>query len=133
LTTHGSKTHERAYDIKLSGDSSRYAQNQNYKAATFDQYGVFIEWLYRSDPLMSTRDYFDYHHFVWTFEDRYAKIIDGTLKAHKQHKWEWNGHNATGSYSVQSCKCGATMRRVTVRYSNNEKPIDTWHRINSLV
>jgi len=135
-TEHRSRTHDKAWEIKLSGNSSRMSNGNDYRAATFDEWGVFIEMLYRTDPLMSTRDYFDYHHFVWTFGDRYAKLIDGTAKDHKQHKWSFKGFSVTNSYSVQECTnkdCSAILRRVTVRYYDNEKPIDSWHRLNSLV
>lgn len=132
LTTHGSRTHDRAFNVYLSGSSNRDSQQGGYKAATFDEWGVFFESLYRSDPTMYVANtYFDYHHFNWTFNARYASMLDGdpTLVKCRQHRWEWEGHNLTGAYSVQKCGCNAILRRVTVR--QGEKALDAWNRLTS--
>jgi hypothetical protein len=132
LTEHYSRTHDRAFNIVLSGSSNRNAYGKDFNGATFDEWGVFFEFLYRIDPTMYVANtYFDYHHFNWTFNARYAQILDGdpTVVECKQHRWNFDGHNMTGAYSVQSCACGAILRRVTVR--QGEKALDAWHRLTS--
>ena len=132
LTAHRSRTHDHAFNVYLSGSSNRDSQQGGYKAATFDEWGMFFEYTYRSDPTMYvTNTYFDYHHFNWTFNGRYAAMLDGdpTLVKCRQHRWEWDGHNVTRAYSVQKCGCNAILRRLNAR--QGEKALDAWHRMTS--
>lgn len=128
LTAHRSNSHDKAYEIKLSGNSSRNSNGNDYKAATFDQWGLFIESLYRvggNESMVVGNSYFDYYHFSWTFNNRYGNMLDGKdVEPCKQHKWEFDGFSATNSYRVQHCtKCEAVLRMLTVRQGENAKSL----------
>ena len=52
-TWHGSRTHERAVEVLLEGESGRAANNRHshyVEAATWDQWGIFLAVLYEADP-----------------------------------------------------------------------------------
>lgn len=72
ITQHGSKSRARAFKISLSAEagrdfngkarrpknSGRYgAESSYYKAATYDEWGVFIRALFRRDPEMKFGPY----------------------------------------------------------------------------
>jgi len=110
LGLHGSRSRAQAYDVILTGSSSR---NQNMggtdKAATWDEWGIFLGVLFGLDPHMVTPYYADADHFDWATGGRYR---DGVLRGteHKNHKWEYAGQSAGRGYSVHECQCGAIRR-----------------------
>jgi hypothetical protein len=107
----GSRSRERAFDVILSGSSSR---NQNMggqdKAATWDEWGIFLATLYTVDPAMTAgQNYECADHFHWVTGDRYRTLT--LAEQHANHKWEFSGETATGAYMVHECgKCGAIRR-----------------------
>jgi len=106
----GSRSRDHAFDVILTGSSSR---NQNMggpdKAATWDEWGIFLGTLFALDPAMVTPYYESADHFDWATGGRYR---DGVLRgeAHQNHKWEWTGSSAGGNYFVHECQCGAIRR-----------------------
>jgi hypothetical protein len=45
----GSRSHDHGFEIYLSGSSSRMSNGRDHKAATWDEWGVFMAALYRLD------------------------------------------------------------------------------------
>lgn len=141
LTEHRSQTHARAFEIKLSGDSTRGPNSRQYgmdgygKAATWDQWGLFLSALYEVDPSARVGGakspiYADAEHFHWTTANRYrgAQDNDGAHRVdaptgtfmtagkgyHRQHKWQSVGKLAGCDAWVSQCACGATSRRTSM-------------------
>ena len=110
----GSRSRDRRFDVILTGSSPR---NQNMggedKAATWDEWGVFLGVLFDIDPAAhcGKHSYQSGPHFHWATGNRYAAPLPAVVR-HRQHKWEWTGRNVTGSYTVNECQCGALMRRL---------------------
>ena len=145
---HRSQTHLRAFEIKLSGDSSRGPNSGRYgmdnygdKAATRDQWGMFLSALFEVDPAARVGGaknpiYIDRDHFHWSTGNRYAGTPDdngvrridaptGTFLTagkgyHRRHEWTLGGSSATGAYYVSECACGAIVRRVAYGRSWSE-------------
>lgn len=112
----GSRSRAARFDVILSGSSSR---NQNFsrgsgnKAATWDEWGVFLAILFFLDPRMvSTDHYSSGEHFDWATAGRY-RLGSGFSLAdqHRNHRWEYSGEAVTGAYSVHACTgCNAVRR-----------------------
>lgn len=145
---HSSRTHPRAFEIQLFGDSSRGPNSgfygmDNYgdKAATWDQWGMFLSALFEVDPAARVGGaknpiYIDRDHFHWSTGGRYLGTPDddgvrrvdaptGTFLTagkgyHRQHKWTSGGSSVTGTYYVSECACGAIVRRVAYGRSWSE-------------
>lgn len=97
LTEHGSRTHDHAFEIQLSGSSTRQAQSNQWNAATWDEWGAFMGDLYTRDPDArwgtSSWGYADSADF-----DRKTcgRFRDGMPHdTHPQHKWQYD--HATSS------------------------------------
>lgn len=107
-TSHGSRKRDGAYEVKLSGTSSYDSQGvddygQTFKAATWDEWGIFIARLFAIDPEAIIGQYKDLYSF-----EAYTQYRFDTLDIedqHKRHKWEYDG-------SQHSCKCGARLGRM---------------------
>jgi len=117
LTSHGSRSHVRAFDVLLAGSGNTGGQWGNsgkdgaapYKAATWDEWGIFLGALFDADPAAKATYYHDGADFHWQTGDRFR---DGALTLagqHLRHKW---GHRRTltGQHE-QHCQCGAVVRR----------------------
>lgn len=57
LAEHGSRSRHHAFNVKLGGNSGRWVNSGQYgrgdhKAATWDQWGIFLAALYDKDPNM---------------------------------------------------------------------------------
>lgn len=131
----GSRSHERAYDVQLTGHSARAvnAGTARYanrgaaaeRAATWDQWGIFLGSLYAVDPAMlvgskSHPIYENAEHFHWTTSGRFDRWDWEESKEHLQHHWEYQGRSVSGLYVVHNCKgsksfgeCFAQTRRLT--------------------
>jgi hypothetical protein len=106
---HGSRSHARAFDVILEGNSGRRANfGGTHEAATWDEWGIFLNSVFDTDPEAKTSYYKNEDDFHWQTNGRFEFLT--VADAHKSHKWEFDGMAATGSYSVQSCKCGALKR-----------------------
>jgi hypothetical protein len=119
---HGSRTHERAFEVRLADGRGRSWRNSGQhgaatwegNAATWDEWGIFLAELYRGDSEArvggSTRHpiYANADHFHDITGDRYRDLTPEGQ--HARHKWAYVGQLATGPH-LSRCKCGATLRR----------------------
>lgn len=129
-TRHGSRSRNHAFDVVLSGSGNsggRYGQFY-FKAATWDEWGIFLAHLYRVDPEMIAGPYKhnhedEYESFDFLTGDRYSDLRPADQ--HKRHKWRPTFNTPTNrnltycfvpntvrSYSEFECRCGAVMRQV---------------------
>lgn len=115
MTTHGSRKRARAYDVILEGagrTGTRYGQNTDMIAATWDEWGIFLAELFRRDDRLTIpRVYESRGAFHWATDDRFRDLTPN--QQHVRHRWNHGGaagaaHNA---YVIAWCKCGATTRR----------------------
>lgn len=51
ISQHGSRKRDHAFEIKLSGSSRYAAQGGQWKAATWDEWGVFLMFILDRDPI----------------------------------------------------------------------------------
>jgi len=105
LSTHGSRKSARAFEVNLTGASSRRPNRgdrgaDGAYAATWDQWGVFLAAIFAVDPEMSCWAYTGAEDFHAKTAGRFA---DGWPEdAHGDHKWEF------ARARVQSCtRCSA--------------------------
>lgn len=117
---HRSRSHVGAFEVRLSGGSSRRSQGSDYQAATWDEWGMFLAALYALDPTMvvGSGTYLSADHFTWAtggrFNPEHPQHVTPATQ-HRQHRWQPGGMAVTGSYHVQHCKgveCTAHARRV---------------------
>lgn len=106
---HGSRKRKRAFEIQLSGSSTRLAQSGNWNAATWDEWGVFLGRLFALDPDMTSSYYVDADAFHKYTCDRFR---DGTMPedTHAQHKWVYDFANSnpwSGNRISYCNKCSA--------------------------
>lgn len=125
MTVHGSRKRARAYDVILEGTGrtgTRYGQNTDMVAATWDEWGIFLAELFRRDDRLTIpRVYEDGEHFRWATAGRYDNLTPAGQ--HVRHRWEHQGVAVTGSYSASDCRCGARVRRLSYGY--------TWAALNA--
>lgn len=115
----GSRSRARAFDVALSalprkGRRTRNSGNRGAahdSAATWDEWGVFIDDLFRTDPDAVIGDYRGYDDFRWQTGERYDTR---DFTPCDQHKWGWDG--GYGDDWSHSCtkNCGA-VRRTPIR------------------
>lgn len=113
---HGSRSREHAFEVNLSGSGRHGGQwgNGQGKAATWDEWGIFLAELFRRDPKLTTRDYPSEEAFHWLTVDRYRTLTPE--QQHIQHRWGDVQRVATGGYIVSTCKCGAAGRTPAYGY-----------------
>lgn len=110
-TDHGSRSRDHAFDVTLRGTSSRRPNwgtgdrgTDDGYAATWDEWGMFIESLFQADENAIIGMYSSYYAF-----QAYTGYRFDDLTADAQHK----SHNF--NYSIDTgcheCQCGATMNR----------------------
>lgn len=121
---HKSRTHKRAFDVILSGNSPyRVHQGQNRrpdeeyfgdeKAASWDQWGIFLSLLFEADADLKTPYYASREEFHWRTSARFDRWDPEETQEHRQHRWEYQGTSAGGQYAVSACKgCDAQQRRL---------------------
>lgn len=102
---HGSRSRPRAFEIKLEGASRRrpnFGASDGY-AATWDQWGVFLGFLFDLDPEMTCWAYKGSAEFHYATMGRFE---DGwPSDAHGDHTFRYQGVSC-----VQSCtKCTASQ------------------------
>lgn len=121
IEKHGSRKRDRAFEVKLEGSSNRDGQGYDshcytYKAATWDEWGVFLAHLFAADPDMTTPYYLDAHDFAFQTNSRFLDKAWGSdewevVKPHDMgvclsHNWKFS------SYGTMRCaKCSAVQRR----------------------
>ena len=97
ITEHASRSHERAFEVKLRGESNRpnFYDGDGLYAATWDQWGVFFGHLYRQDPRMVTGSvkrpaYADADHFHACTFARFA-LAGFPADYHGDHTFRYSG------------------------------------------
>jgi len=127
LGRHGSRKRTHAFEVALSGSGNAGGQwgGGGYKSATWDEWGIFLAELYRTDPdMIAGSAYRNAEHFAWVTGNRYDTLTPG--QQHLRHKWDYTGKSCTGAYHVYDCaKCGAHRREVAAGW--------TWDEIHELV
>lgn len=90
---HGSRSRVRAFDFILSGSSNR---RQNFggdgQAATWDEWGVFLSWLFAVDPSATTQPYDGLAEFERKTFSRFSEgdvPVDMPVHHGKNHRWEY--------------------------------------------
>lgn len=117
ITEHGSRSRSIAHNVTLSGSGRTGGQWGNtgthgaaaHKAATWDEWGMFIAALYAADDSVMTRDYANADAFHWVTADRYRSLTPDAQ--HIAHRWAFDGVSVSGVFTAHSCKCGAYTRR----------------------
>jgi hypothetical protein len=117
LAEHGSRTHERAFEVALSGTGGRPGFGHgDWQAATWDEWGAFLGALFDADPQARAGGsvkrpvYRDRDHFHFLTGDRFQRRYNIAGQptylpedTHKRHHWkfQWDkGFDCT--------KCSAT-------------------------
>lgn len=121
----GSRSRARAFDVILegtgrNGNSGRWGSTGEYRAATWDEWGIFLGEVFRRDPgAIVPRVYESADHFHWATGDRFRTLKPADQ--HARHKWEYQGSHAGGLYHVHHCTgtkntaCTAITRRAVGR------------------
>ena len=113
LTVHGSRKRPRAFDVILTGGSihaNHWTRSGEYRAATWDQWGVFLGALYRQDSAMDCGAYVNAEHFAWSTHGRYG---GAEFEPCKLHKWDALTESWRESGAAKCRKCGAVKRWLT--------------------
>lgn len=106
---HGSRKRTGAVEIRLHGSSPRNTQANDGKAATWDEWGVFISRVFESDPEAIVGQY----QTVDMFEEVTRYRFDSEFMPTPGHAHRWNY-----AYPfVFDCKCGASMSTAPFRVS----------------
>lgn len=105
LARHGSRSREHAFEIILSGESRRHQNGGENKAATWDQWGVFLGILWRLDPNLKVPYYKDLGDFHFRTAHRFSG--DGfPADYHGDHRFQFSGT----LYQQECTKCSAVTR-----------------------
>lgn len=107
----GSRSRAKGFVMFLEGSSPfRNGHDPRYKAATWDEWGMFFAFLFNLDPNMhcGKRSYLNQEHFQWVTGNRFDNLTHQLQ--HKRHRWGMGQMNCTGVYSVSECDCGAIQR-----------------------
>lgn len=106
---HGSRKRAQAFDVILSGSSSRRQNGGDDYAATWDEWGSVLGYLFALDSRMVTPYYSDAADFDFQTGGQYR---GGALPVrHKLHKWHFQNESFNWAYSEHRCECGAVLRR----------------------
>jgi hypothetical protein len=120
----GSRSRVGSFEFSLTGSSNHAANfGGGYKAATWDEWGIFLAHLFSVDPQAhcGKQSYLSAEHFHWSTGNRFDSL---TLAGqHKRHAWGMGQRCVTGSYSVSQCDCGAVQRWILRPH--------TWEEISS--
>jgi hypothetical protein len=117
ITPRGSKSHDHAWDVYLTGTSSRRPNSRSGEyshdgyAATWDEWGMFLAELFRRDAAATAPGVYDSaEHFRWATGARFDTLDPADQHGRAGHKWESTGEAVTGTYTVRECRCGALYR-----------------------
>lgn len=109
---HGSRSHGSAFEFSMSGSGTWGGQwgSQDYKAATWDEWGIVLNHLFTVDPTTKCRAYENALHFHWTTSDRFKNLQ--AAQKHVRHRWTRGLPH--GTYSEATClhrsACNAQIR-----------------------
>lgn len=116
LSSHGSRSHDHAFDVYLEGSSNRQSNGRDHKAATWDEWGMIMAALYVIDPdaMWGSKawGYKNVHDFHTQTCDRFANGVPADL--HTQHKWQYDHARSMplSDVAYHYCTgCTARMRR----------------------
>jgi hypothetical protein len=114
----GSRSRARAFEFSFAGNGRHGGQwgTQDYKVATWDEWGMALAHLFSVDPQAFTRGMVNYesaNHFHWTTGDRFRCLTPPYQ--HLRHKWGMGIAGETGDFRVLYCDCGAERRWVSRR------------------
>lgn len=129
FTEHGSQRRDHAFNVSLTGTSSRRPNNaaggrfanglSDAHAATWDEWGMFLAELFRRDPAaVVPKIYESGEHFRWTTGARFDTLTPAEQHGAAGHKWSGRYPNITGVYTVAEClgrkgkPCAATIREM---------------------
>jgi hypothetical protein len=104
ISQHGSRSHERAFEVILTGSSRRRQNQGNDYAATWDEWGIFLGHIFDLDPDAKCWAYKDATDFNFQTNRRfdYGEI---PTDMHGDHKFE------IGIPYRQKCKNCTAVRR----------------------
>lgn len=100
--TKGSRKRTRAFEVSLTGNSPsrpNFGGNGDEHAAQWDEWGIFIDELFRIDPEAIIGVYPTREQFRKVTGERFDTLTGP--ETHRRHKWEPNG-----DYTA-NCSCGA--------------------------
>lgn len=106
VTVHGSRSRAQSFNVSLTGNSTRWTNSGqsgsgHEHAATWDEWGMFIQALYEIDPKALIGQYGTYETFAKCTFGRFEALTSPYACA--EHKWR----PAPGEH-VTECKwCGA--------------------------
>ena len=110
FTSHGSRKRDHAFNVNLTGTSSRPLNTGKYgadqsgdTAATWDEWGMFLAALYAVDPDMDATYYADAADFHRQTGDRFLNLT--APYQHENHNWVYDA-NIIG----QACKSCEAVR-----------------------
>lgn len=120
LSTYGSRSRDRAFKFYLSGSGITGGQwgSQDYKTATWDEWGIFLGHLFDVDPIAHTgkNSYLSAQHYHWVTGDRFRTLTP--RHQHHRHRWEYRGNfdpdfrPDRSGFSEAWCSCRAIKRWV---------------------
>jgi hypothetical protein len=124
LDRHASRSRATAFVFYLSGSSNYMSNNRDHKAATWDEWGMFLAHLFSVDPQAHSgkNSYQSAEHFHWTTGNRFENLTPAYQ--HKRHNWGMGHACVTGSYSTAECNDCEAIQRWVLRPH-------TWEEINS--
>jgi hypothetical protein len=108
IVVKGSRSRTRSFNVKLTGNSNHAPNNgrsggfdYGEKAASWDEWGIFINALFLVDPEAIVGQYKSYADFKAYTCNRFDTL--DWADSHRQHKWVRPG-DYTGT-----CKCGSKV------------------------
>lgn len=104
LDESGSRTHARKFDVILSGSANHGgAFGGDYRAATWDKWGIFLAAIFAADPDARAAGYYEcLEHFRWATGHRFDTLTPD--QQHPRHRW------IVGVPYQNTCACGAIRR-----------------------
>lgn len=92
VSRHGSRSRQRSFTVHLTGNSPRRTNSGHYgvsdeHAATWDEWGMFIQALYLVDPNALIGQYGDYNTFAFTTCGRFQYLTAPYACRPAGHKW----------------------------------------------
>lgn len=123
MTERGSRKRARAFNVDLTGTSSRAPGHgrgePGDKAATWDEWGIFLATLFNRDGAATVPGVYESgEHFHWATGNRFLTLRPSEQHDGAGHKWSRAYPNLTGAYMVAEClgrkghHCSATVRQM---------------------
>jgi len=109
-TLHGSRSRDHAFDVILSGNSGRRSGfGGDYEAASWDQWGIFLGFIFENDPDATCWAYKDAGDFHWQTGYRFEDLtLEEATRFHKWSLGEYDGYSSTSH--CQHTDCTAVRR-----------------------